>query len=358
MQRPDLRAALAIAGAAHLAVLLLWQVPRAEPNTQLGPLQTRWLPPQGAANPALSPATLEPTQAAAPEGPQQAPIGPQKPNFDEKPELAGVPSQFVATKTVVFESTTVASGTAAAALQPPASSLALEGAGQTGGAANPPSAAWALPGSVRLRYELRTSDNEAYAGTAELIWRHDGTQYEARLRAGNVLRDRLQTSSGRIDASGLSPNRFVDRNRTEVATHFELDMRDAGAPGGQVVFSNNRPNAALVPGTQDRLSVWIQLSALLAAQPQRVAVDQTWRVPTAGSTSLDDWVFRVVAFERLALPAGELEAWHVVRELRHERDQRLELWLAPSVQWLPVRVRITQNNGTSLEQVLTGTAPP
>jgi hypothetical protein len=46
---------------------------------------------------------------------------------------------------------------------------------------------------------------------------------------------------------------------------------------------------------------------------------------------------------------------YLVRDKRLDRpyDQTLELWIAPSVAWLPVRVRIVDANARTLDAVLT-----
>ena len=47
-------------------------------------------------------------------------------------------------------------------------------------------------------------------------------------------------------------------------------MRDQG----QVVFSNNAPSVTLLAGAQDRLSVVMQLGALLAGDPAALPAGQ------------------------------------------------------------------------------------
>ena len=69
----------------------------------------------------------------------------------------------------------------------------------------------------------------------------------------------------------------------------------------------------------------------------------------------DQWLFTVEGEEELQLPGGALRALKLVRNPRKEFDQKVELWLAPGMDYVPVRLRLTQANGDWLEQQWSGT---
>jgi len=50
------------------------------------------------------------------------------------------------------------------------------------------------------------------------------------------------------------------------------------------------------------------------------------------------------------LPGGQQLARKLVRNPRQEYDQKVELWLAPALGYLPVRMRITDSNGDFADQ--------
>ena len=201
----------------------------------------------------------------------------------------------------------------------------------------------ALPPSVRLHYETTLQKGAlAVTGRAVFEWRHDGRQYEARLEGSSLAGTRVLRSSGRIAPEGLAPAYFADKVRNEQATHFDRDQ-------GRIVFSNNRPAAALAEGMQDRLSVIVQLGALLAAQPARFPPGTQLAIPTASTREADTWVFSVGEEEELALPGGTVRAVRLQRLSRGEYDQRLELWLAPGMDYAPVRLRLTNPNGDAVD---------
>jgi len=47
----------------------------------------------------------------------------------------------------------------------------------------------------------------------------------------------------------------------------------------------------------------------------------------------------------------------LARQPRREFDQKIELWYAPALGYLPVRTRITQNNGDYIDQRLSTVTP-
>jgi hypothetical protein len=203
-----------------------------------------------------------------------------------------------------------------------------------------------LPEPARMSYEVVIEARGVRVrGDALLVWRHDGRDYDARLEvSAPFLPSRVQQSTGRITADGLEPRRFSDEGRRgQEATHFVPEQ-------GKIVFSNNRPEAALAAGTQDRLSVVIQLSVIIAGEPNRYPPGSSIAIPTAGIRDAETWVFTVEGEESLALPGGTLRALKLQRLPRKEFDQKVELWLAPAKDYAPVRLRLTNPNGDSVDQ--------
>lgn len=202
-----------------------------------------------------------------------------------------------------------------------------------------------VPEPSVMRYEVTVrAKGFSLGGQARLDWRHDGHSYELRLElSAPGMRERVQQSTGQITDDGLAPDRFSDKSRGEQAVHFDRAR-------GRLVFSNNRPDAALVPGMQDRLSVVVQLSMMAAGEPGRFAPGTHIAIPTASTREAEDWVFRVVGDENLDLPGGQLPTLKLERLPRREFDQKVELWLAPGKDYAPVRLRLTNPDGGSVDQ--------
>ncbi|KTT27235.1 DUF3108 domain-containing protein, partial [Pseudacidovorax intermedius] len=221
-----------------------------------------------------------------------------------------------------------------------------DGAGGTGTApAGTPTAGATvplqLPGSVKLDFDATGQQGmQPMSGVfGELSWLQDGERYNARLALKVLFRTiRAQTSEGRIGPQGIAPDRFSDRRRSEVATHFVRDT-------GEIVFSSANSRVPLQPGAQDRLSVLMQLTALVGGDPARYTAGRTISLQVAGPRDADLWTFRVEGDETVATPSGEHPARRLVRLPRREYDQKIEVWLAPDLGWLPVRIRQTEANG-------------
>ena len=214
--------------------------------------------------------------------------------------------------------------------------------------------AYTVPGSVRLKFNAtgqRAKMN--YSATGEMLWllRDDNT-YDARMEIGAFLVGaRALSSTGRMTADGLAPTRFSDKFRSEQAAHFERDK-------GRVTFSSNAPESTLLPGAQDQLSVFVQLASMIAGEPLKYPAGTSVSMQTVGPRSAEPWTFTVEGDEVLHLPGGEMTAVKLTRNPRREFDQKVEIWLAPQLAYLPARIRITQVNGDFVDQQWKSTGPP
>ncbi|MDP3810593.1 MAG: DUF3108 domain-containing protein [Hydrogenophaga sp.] len=215
-----------------------------------------------------------------------------------------------------------------------------------------PAAARALPpaqppASTRLDYAVTGRiKGIAYNAEGKLDWTQADGRYSARMEMRVfLLGNRVQTSTGRVGPTGLSPERFADKSRSEKAAHFDAEQ-------SRIRFSNNAPDAVLRPGAQDRLSLFLQIAGLLQARPQAYASGQTIEMQVAGTGDADIWRFEVGDETTLSLPAGEVRARLLKRLPRKEFDSTVEMWLAPALQHLPVRLRVTQSNGDVADQQL------
>jgi hypothetical protein len=209
-----------------------------------------------------------------------------------------------------------------------------------------------MPGSALLSYQVsgRARGFELSA-SAEIDWQQDGQRYQARMVISSfLLPGRSQTSVGEIGPDGLAPRRFSERTRGEQAAHFQPEI-------GRIVFSANSPPAVWQPGAQDRLSLPFQLSAMIAAEPARFTPGAQVSILTAGARSAEPWAFTVMESQPLDLPIGTQNALRLRREPRHLYDQTVEIWFAPALGHLPVRIVLSQGNGDLLDQRLSSIKP-
>jgi len=210
-----------------------------------------------------------------------------------------------------------------------------------------------IPGSVKLAFAVTGQQGASpmQGVFGDLVWLQDGSSYDARLSLKFLFKTiRSQHSTGQIGATGIEPARFSESRKGEVASHFLRDQ-------GQVMFSNNAPSVPLLPGAQDRLSVVMQLGGMLAGDPARYPAGSRISVQTVGPRDAGVWVFNVEGEEQMTVPAGDYAVRKLTRNPRREFDDKVEIWLAPAMGYLPVRMKLTQPNGDFADMQLRETLP-
>ncbi len=202
-----------------------------------------------------------------------------------------------------------------------------------------------IPGSLRIKYDVFGEAKKlTYRARSEVLWQHDGSHYTLKNTVSAFLiGSRTWMSEGDITPEGLAPVRFSDNWRKELAAHFERDK-------GRVVFSANTPEAPLLSGAQDRMSLLMQLSAMFAGAPGNYPPATTVSMQIIGPRDAEVWLFTVNGPETLSLTNGQIDTIKVSRNPRKEFDQTVEVWFSPSQQYLPVRLKITQANGDFVDQ--------
>ena len=124
-----------------------------------------------------------------------------------------------------------------------------------------------------------------------------------------------------------------------------LDPDQVRLPGGSTV---PRPG-----GVQDSASQFVQMTWLFNARPELLQPGQSVSFPLALPRRVDTWTYDILASEPVATPAGLLPAVHVKpRREAGGGDLTVEFWVAPSLQYLPVRLAIRQGRGITLELLL------
>lgn len=212
---------------------------------------------------------------------------------------------------------------------------------------------FAFPDPVRLLYALTGEAKKLhYSARGDLLWQQDGQHYQATLQASMLfLGSRTRSSTGSITPEGLAPQRFSDKWRTEVAAHFDQATHRAS-------FSANTPDVALETAAQDQLSVILQLAGMLAAEPASYPPAATIAIQTVGPKDADVWIFSIEGPEKIYVPYDGIDTLKLTRNPRKAFDQKVELWLAPGMGYLPVRLKITNANGDYIDQQLRGVEKP
>jgi hypothetical protein len=233
-----------------------------------------------------------------------------------------------------------------------------------------------LPLQFRLDYSAQaTLGPLALDGDTELTFERSDDHYTLRSDTRAPMVGAEQRSRGRIVIEGaagtrrvlLMPAEFVERSgRRDPRT-----VRIEGA-GGRVSFSANAGEPATAPpGLQDKLSLLLQAgqqlrigldgaapgasgasaSASAGAHANTAAAKAPIELPVAGARRISTYRLLLRGAETLDLPAGRIDTWKLERPRDAEHDG-LEAWVAPSLCWLPVRLRFTDERGTVIENRL------
>ncbi len=243
----------------------------------------------------------------------------------------------IATATAASDATTTASATASASAP----------------ASGPAGFVW--PRATRVSYILNGNYRGDVNGRAEVEWIRTGQRYQVNvdLYAGPTfapILSRKMTSEGAITDSGLAPDRYDED--TQVLFRDRRRMTVTFAPDA-ITLGNGQKREPMA-GVQDTASQFIQFTWLFGAQPEELRVGNVFEFPLALPRSMKRWTYDVTEQETLYTPFGALTAYHLKPRLdgRKPGDITVEMWFAPELRFLPVRIRIEQDPGTYLDLLI------
>jgi hypothetical protein len=317
---------------AHLAGLEWLARQRQPPALQAmaPPMFTRLLQPQAPAAPPAAPPPAPRPVARAPEPPRAAVVQdlpapaqveagpPAEPPTEAQPAVAAVPEP------------------AASAPQP---AIAAD--------PSPPLASW--PADTRLTYELggRFRSGPLFGG-ASVQWQRAGEQYQVRLDLRVKYFGQVQmTSQGRVTGEGLQPRAYEELRPATPRRSAQFDEHGVTLDRGRRV---SRP-----PRTQDTVSQFVELAWRFATGRETLEVGGAVQFPLVRPEGVDEWTYDVVARELVQTPAyGAVEAFHLKpRPLARPRGNiTAEMWIAPSLQYLPVRILVKMGDEVELDLVV------
>ena len=336
-----------VVGAVHVAVLLGlsgaldFQLPERQANS-VSPLQTRMIaaPAPAVAVPAPAPKTSRTRIARVPTPVTPAASAAAPP---AEPEVLLAPAATTApstTETPVVTAPAEPAPPTAAAETPPAPATPTIPAGES----LPDIALGALPPSGLLSYQLNGQEKGInYFASGELSWQHNEQAYAMTLSVKAFLvGSRHWRSVGAITAAGLAPRRFSDSWRGERASHFDREKN-------RIVFSGNAPEAPLLAGAQDQISLYVQLAAAMAGSPERFVPGMRLQIQTITLRDALPWTLTLRVSFCSSVNDQPLSTAKWVCQPRNRFDSRVEFWVAEKHHWLPVRIRITQVSGSFID---------
>ncbi|RDV00181.1 DUF3108 domain-containing protein [Trinickia dinghuensis] len=208
---------------------------------------------------------------------------------------------------------------------------------------------FSVPPSGDLHYNTFYNGVENAPGT--IHWESSGDGYEMIVSVPlPFVGTFTYESHGRIDAFGLSPEHYIEKRgrRPEDVTTFDRADKRIG-------FTRTSTTLALPDGAQDRFSVVMQLASLVRGDPDAYKPGVTRSFYVADNDSGELWPIETIGDESIQTAEGYIQARHFMRLPRHDGDRRrIDVWLAPALGWLPVRIMQTEPNGSQIELVWRG----
>jgi len=203
---------------------------------------------------------------------------------------------------------------------------------------------WPVAQSLEYKMALKTHGFTLPA-SATLEWQTQGARYQAQLEMRlPLVGSRRQHSSGVLSAQGVEPLRFSDNQRKELTATVDRER-------ARIELADHAGSVPLQKEHQDALSVYFELAGLLGGLSPPYPIGQTLTLPLFMVQTTEMWPFKLIAQEPLTTPMGVLNTFKIERLNRFAADtQHVELWLAPSLGFLPARILIEQTDGERIEQ--------
>jgi hypothetical protein len=225
-----------------------------------------------------------------------------------------------------------------------AAAMPAAGAPELACGANAPLAA-----SVRLEYAVTATRSVlSLGGDGVFEYRRDGDTYriESSVTAVGIF-EAQQSSTGSVRAEGLVPRRFTLRSSRREPRSIDFDWA-----ARRVSFSHTGGSEPTRPQMQDRLSLMMQLAWRHRSEPRTSAFE----MPVAGPRHVATFVFKSQGAEAVTVPGGRFDTVKFER-YKETGDDEFEVWLAPALCSLPVRLRFTDDKGLVIEQRLRAIRP-
>jgi hypothetical protein len=208
-----------------------------------------------------------------------------------------------------------------------------------------------LPPSASLKYDIQKIAKEGAPtyGSGTISWHTDGHQYTVDGEFGVLFITALRfRSSGSITDIGIVPELYSEKRfrRSETNTHFQRDP-------AVISFSASTKSYPRTGGEQDRASIIWQLAGIGRGDTEKFVAGSSIDLFVAGTRDAETWHILVIGQEDIVVDGTTISAWHVARAPRRgSYDQKLDIWLAPQLNWYPVRLRYTEANGDYLDMSL------
>jgi hypothetical protein len=203
-----------------------------------------------------------------------------------------------------------------------------------------------VPRQVEIIY--RVSVGPLTIGEGRDLFQHDGKTYKvvseakttgvASIYRLNIVRE----STGRVTPKGLQPQAFseVRNGKPKRSVRFDWGKREATLVDGE-----NQQVVPLPENTWDQTSFGYSF-AFAGLEGDSLSANLT------DGRRIKEYNFAVVGSQPIETELGTLDTIHVKKVLKEGDKRRFEVWIAPSYNNMPVRMRLTEKDGTTFDSVV------
>jgi hypothetical protein len=301
------------------------------------------------------PVVAEPEPEPEPQAAEPAELPPSAPDKAEPPEdqassAAAAASQAQA-QAKASEPEQAASQAVAAASTPdsalPPSPLASQASVQAG------QNVFQWPKATRVTFKLSGYLRGEIHGSAQVEWVRQGSKYQVHVDAilgpsFAPLGSQRWTSEGYITKDGLVPERFESINKLLIKTNPPKVVRFTDA----TVVLPNGDEFDKLPGVQDPASHYIQIAYHLILDNSPLTPGNLIGVPMVWTKKQEMILYNVEGEETIKTPLGEIPTFKLkpmnVTNVKGG-DVLAEIWIAPQLQYLPIRMLLRQGPDTYLQ---------
>lgn len=206
-------------------------------------------------------------------------------------------------------------------------------------------ASW--PGDTRLTYAISESDFvRSLSGKGTVLWQKKDNNYQVGIELdASGFPNVTFTSAGSITVGGLRPSIYEEK---------VIGRRRVASFGSEAVTLNDGRQLPRPAEVQDTASQFVELSQRFATGRIALTVGNVAVLSLARPGGIDEWTYDITEEVILKTPRlGSIKAFHLKpRPIANPRGTySVEMWFAPTLQYLPVKIRLYFPYGSTVSSV-------
>ncbi len=216
------------------------------------------------------------------------------------------------------------------------------------------------PLATRVSYKLEGHFRGPVHGQATVEWLRKDRRYQVHIDASvgpsfAPIGSWRLSSEGVIKAAGLVPARHEHEDRLFIRG-TRLRHSDFSADTVRLYDGQELPRPTAM---QDPASLLIQIAYQFIIMPERAQPGTVMELPVVTTRRVELMRFEVEGLEEINTAVGPIEAVRVKpqRLLKDKGSAPAEMWFAPSLQYLPVKIMVRSATETSHMQLTLSSMP-